>query len=106
MALSEAATADPEHPGVWGRLALLSLLQGRGADADAALTQAQRHGLAEPALLCELAERFQQLGRFGTTTGLLAKAAVMQDSAQVCAWLSARMLLRLTQLPRMLVADM
>lgn len=31
LALSEATLCDPEHPGVWGRLALLALQQVRRA---------------------------------------------------------------------------
>jgi tetratricopeptide (TPR) repeat protein len=92
LALSEANLCDPEHPGVWGYLALLSLLQGREADAEQALTQAQRHGLASAALLVELGDAYQQRGHFGTAAALLGKALLAQDSVQVRCKLAAVLL--------------
>jgi tetratricopeptide (TPR) repeat protein len=82
LALSEANLLDPEHPGVWGYLALLLLLQGREADASQTLTQAQRHGLASSALHVELGDAYQQRGLFSTAAALLGKAVAAQDSVQ------------------------
>lgn len=84
LALSEANACDPEHPSVWGYLALLYLQQGRDADAQAALTQAHRHGLADPQLLMDIADQYQAAGRFSQAGRLLRRILeVGSDSVKV-----------------------
>lgn len=69
--------SDPEHPGVWGHLALMCLQQGREADAAQALTQALRHGLNKPEILVDIADQFQALAQFNKASQLLQKVLSM-----------------------------
>jgi len=83
LALSEANLCDPEHPGVWGQLALQAVRAGREGDAGQALKQAQRCGLACPDLLTELADAYTERGRFERAADCLARAAGVRDNVKV-----------------------
>ncbi len=92
LCLAEAVSSDPEHPRVWGHLALLALRVGRDADADVALRQALRYGLAAPELLTSLAVAQQQAGRFGAAAALLRRTLSVQDGVQARCRLAAILL--------------
>jgi hypothetical protein len=73
-------------------LALLALRVGRDADADVALRQALRYGLAAPELLTSLAVAQQQAGRFGAAAALLRRTLSVQDGVQARCRLAAILL--------------
>ncbi|KXZ53609.1 hypothetical protein GPECTOR_6g526 [Gonium pectorale] len=75
MALSEANVLDPEDPGAWAWLALVSVRQGRQADAATALSFARRCGVEEPGVLLAVAEAYREAGL------LREQQTVLQDLA-------------------------
>lgn len=77
---------------MWGQLALLALQQGRDADADVAVRQALRHGLAAPELLVSLGAAQQQAGRLGAAAALLQRALRARDGVQARCRLAAVLL--------------
>jgi tetratricopeptide (TPR) repeat protein len=76
-ALQEANLLDNRNPEVWAYLSILCLSGSgslRHAEADAAMAQAVRLGLASPALLRELAGSFMSIDQLLTAEDLIRRA--------------------------------